>query len=417
MKQIEYMNFRVMWLLRCSIAFVICLLLSSFTNLVYAESPLLTQKQRHVIDTFTTYNGATLKQVQVGWESYGQLNADKSNVILITHYFTGNSHAAGKYHPDNTNTGYWDSIIGPGKAIDTNQYFVISVDSLANLSVYDPNVITTGPATINPDTGKAYGLTFPVVTMRDFVNVQKSVLESLGIQQLHAVVGASMGSMQAIEWASAYPKWVNNIISIIGSVHSDAWTTTALEQWAIPIKLDPLWQQGNYTKDSRPMAGLTASLMFITQIALHPEYINQVGAELSHFALEDKPLNNILSDHAITAWLHDRAASRAAMMDPNHLLYLVRACQLFLTGHGQSLTEGLMNIDANVLFIPANNDLLLMPYHARDAYTQLRKLNAEKSSSHRIQYATLNGPLGHLNGILGINQHAQTISQFLARKD
>lgn len=417
MKQIESLKLRSELTMHCCLVFFIYFLFSGLVNSAYADTSIITKKQRHVIDTFTTFNGTTLKQVQVGWESYGQLNEKKNNVILITHYFTGNSHAAGKYHPDDTSVGYWDNIIGPGKAIDTNQYFVISVDTLANLSVYDPNVITTGPASINPETGKPYGLKFPVVTIRDFVNVQKSVLESLGIHQLHAVVGASMGSMQAIEWASAYPEWVNNIISIIGSVYSDAWTTSALEQWAIPIKLDPLWQEGNYTQSNRPMAGLTASLMFITQIALHPEYFNQIGNQISHSPLEYAPLNNIFADHEITQWLRDRAAARAELMDPNHLLYLVRACQLFLTGHNQSLKNGLMNINANVLFIPADNDLLLMPYHARNAYTQLQNLNTKKLLPQRIEYASLQGPLGHLNGVLNINQHSQTISQFLAMQD
>lgn len=384
-----------------------------------SDSPiLLTTKQRHVIDSFTTFNGQTLKQVNIGWESYGELNHDKSNVILITHYFTGNSHAAGKYHPDDEAFGYWDNIIGSGKAIDTDRYFVISVDTLANISAYDPNVITTGPASINPDTGKPYGLSFPVVTMRDFVNVQKSVLESLGITKLHAVVGASMGSMQAIEWASAYPEWVNNMISVIGSAQSDAWTTTALEQWAIPIKLDPLWQQGQYSKDAPPLEGLTAALMFITQIALHPEYFNQVGQSINHHPLETAPLHDILADHKITQWLYQRAKSRASKMDANHLLYLVRACQLFLTGQGTSLEEGLAKINANVLLIPADDDLLLMPYHARDAYTQLRSNAATKTTTQpNIAYATLQGPYGHLNGVLGIAQHSDTISHFLHQKD
>ena len=381
------------------------------------EQVLLTTKQRHVIDSFTTFNGHTLKQVNIGWESYGNLNQDKSNVILITHYFTGNSHAAGKYHPDDEALGYWDSIIGPGKAIDTNTYFVISVDTLANISAHDPNVITTGPASINPDTGKPYGLSFPVVTIRDFVNVQKSVLEELGITKLHAVVGASMGSMQAIEWASAYPEWVDNVISVIGSVHSDAWTTTALEQWAIPIKLDPLWQQGQYAQNAPPIEGLTAALMFITQIALHPDYFNQVGQTLDHQALEHSPLHDILADHNITQWLYTRAKSRASLMDANHLLYLVRACQLFLTGQGASLEAGLAKVNANVLLIPADNDLLLMPYHARNAYTQLRTNAATKAASNasasKIAYASLQGPYGHLNGLLGISQHSTTIADFL----
>ncbi len=207
----------------------------------------------------------------------GELNDAKDNVILITHYFSGSSHAAGKYAEDDAAPGYWDAIIGPGKAIDTNRFFVVSVDSLANLNAYDENVITTGPATINPDTGKPYGLDFPVVTIRDFVNVQKAVLESLGIEKLHAVVGPSMGSMQALDWAAAYPDWVPRMVSVIGAGQSDAWTTAALEQWAMPIRLDKNWNDGNYTRDAAPNDGLAASLALITQQALHPEYFCYAG--------------------------------------------------------------------------------------------------------------------------------------------
>ena len=372
-----------------------------------APSQLITQKQKHTITNFKTFNGSTIPEVNIGWESYGRLNTNKDNAILITHYFTGTSHAAGKYDPSDENVGYWDSIIGPGKAIDTNKYFVISVDTLANLNINDPNVITTGPASINLKTGIPYGTSFPVLTMRDFVNSQKSVLDALGIETLHAVVGASMGSMQAIEWASAYPEKVNKVLSVIGSVHSDAWSTLALEQWALPIKLDPNWQQGNYYSSQKPEAGLTAALMFITQIALHPEYINTIGQELGHSPLERGPSQSILADHKITKWLNERAAKRAKNMDANHLLYLVRACQLFLTGQQSTLRQGLEKIQAEILFLPAENDLLLMPYHAKNAYEQLKTMNKN------VSITKLKGPLGHLNGISNIAQYHQQIQHFL----
>ena len=114
-----------------------------------------------------TISGRTIKNVRVGWESYGELNADKSNAILICHFFAGTSHAAGKYAASDPLPGYWDAIIGPGKAIDTKKYFVFSSDTLVNLNARDPHVVTTGPASINPDTGRTYGLDFPLVTIRD----------------------------------------------------------------------------------------------------------------------------------------------------------------------------------------------------------------------------------------------------------
>jgi homoserine O-acetyltransferase len=372
------------------------------------QPQLLTQKQVHRIADFTTFNGQSIKEVRLGWESYGELNAGKSNAILITHYFTGTSHAAGKYAASDATSGYWDSIIGPNKAIDTNKFFVVSMDSLANLNVKDKNVITTGPASINPATGDPYGLTFPVITMRDMVNTQKSLLESLGIQKLYAVAGPSMGSMQAIEWATAYPDRVERLISVIGSSFSDAWTTAALEQWAIPIKLDQYWQQGNYYKFQPPTEGLTAALMFITQIALTPDYVNRVGVDIKHQPLEPNPLMDIQARHGINDWLYNRAKERAENMDANSLLYLVRACQLFMAGQKNDLRTGLKQMTAKSLFLPATTDLLLMPYNARNTYKELKEMNKD------TKIAEIQGHLGHLEGVLNIHKHSATIAAFLA---
>ena len=385
-----------------------------FAILLLGSAPtladILVEKQRFEIASFDTFNGQKIKQLAVGWESYGTLNSDKSNVILITHYFTGNSHAAGKYAKDDPAPGYWDALIGPGKAIDTNQFFVISVDTLANLGVYDPHVITTGPASINPDTQKPYGLSFPVVTIRDFVNVQKAVLESLGIEKLHAVIGPSMGSMQAIDWAAAYPEWVPRMISVIGTAQSDAWTTALLEQWAMPIKLDANWNQGNYYQSEPPTAGLIGALMMITQDALSPAFFNQQGAgEMQFQPLEPGPLMDINQNHSIINWLSSRAAARAKNMDANHLLYLVRACQLFIAGHQSTLDQGLSKLKAKVLLLPSSHDMLLMPYQSYEAQSALNKLHKEN------ELILLDGPLGHLEGVLGISQQAKRIREFLAQ--
>ena len=132
---------------------------------------LIVEKKTFEMRSYTTQGGATIKKVKVGWQAAGTLNAERSNAILITHFFSGTSHAFGKYAATDKAAGYWDAIIGPGKAIDTNKYYVISSDTLINLNARAPNVITTGPASINPDTGKPYGMSFPLVTFRDFVNV------------------------------------------------------------------------------------------------------------------------------------------------------------------------------------------------------------------------------------------------------
>jgi homoserine O-acetyltransferase/O-succinyltransferase len=193
------MNALVRWL---------AIVLTLLPGMAFAQTgDLIVEKKTFELPSYTTVAGATVKSVNIGWESAGTLNADKSNAILITHYFSGTSHAFGKYAASDTTAGYWDAIIGPGKPIDTNKYFVLSSDTLVNLNAKASNVVTTGPASINPETGKPYGMTFPVVSIKDFVNVQKALIESLGIRKLRAVAGASMGGLQATSGRRAIPTW------------------------------------------------------------------------------------------------------------------------------------------------------------------------------------------------------------------
>ncbi|MBE92450.1 MAG: homoserine acetyltransferase [Idiomarina sp.] len=363
------------------------------------------EKKTFSMDSYTTHGGETIKDVKVGWESYGTLNEAKDNVVLITHFFSGNSHAAGKYSEDDQQAGYWDSIIGPGKAIDTDKYYVISVDSLVNAYPNLPTVITTGPASINPDTGKPYGLDFPVVTIRDFVNVQKALLEELGVKKLHAVVGASMGSLQAIEWAAAYPDWVERMVSVIGAGSLDAWTIMGLEQWAQAIKLDPNWNGGDYYDGDAPLDGVTMAQAMITHGAMHPEYINQAVPKQE--TLPEKGMESVTNELPAVEWLYSASRARAPLADANHILYLVRANQLFVAGHQDTLKDGLKNISAKTLFLPSSNDLLLMPYMAENTAEQLREMGKE------VQYEEINGPWGHLNGLFSIQQKAELLSEFL----
>src|SRR5437016_8804332 len=179
---------------------VVAVLLCAVPVAARAQSDLIVEKKTFELPSYTTAAGATIKNVRIGWQAAGALNADKSNAILITHFFSGTSHAFGKYAATDKTAGYWDALIGPGKAIDTDKFYVISSDTLVNLNVNAPNVVTTGPASINPDTGKPYGMGFPVVSIKDFVNVQKALIESLGIRKLKAAMGASMGALQVYEW-------------------------------------------------------------------------------------------------------------------------------------------------------------------------------------------------------------------------
>ncbi|HAU05113.1 MULTISPECIES: E22 family MetX-like putative esterase [Pseudoalteromonas] len=366
---------------------------------------MLVEKQHFTTKDFTTVSGVTLEQVDIGWESYGKLNANKDNVILITHYFSGTSHAAGKYKADDALPGYWDAIIGPGKAIDTNKYYVISSDTLVNANWHDENVITTGPASTNPKTGKPYGLDFPVVTITDFVNVQKRLLDSLGITKLHAVMGASMGSFQALEWATRYPDKVERLIHVIGAATMDAWTVAALEKWALPIRLDKNWQQGNYYGKERPLDGLAATMLNITQDAMHPIIYNASFPDFN--VLDEGALKDIRTLPKLNQVLAQRAMARAKTQDANHVLYLVRASQLFTAGMQSDLTTALKNVSAKTLLLPATNDLLLRPENMRTVFDTM------KAAGKDVEISEIEGGWGHLDGIFSIATKAQLISEFL----
>ncbi|KAA1163961.1 E22 family MetX-like putative esterase [Pseudoalteromonas distincta] len=387
------------------IKIILLLFILLLSNAVYSET-ILVKKQHFTTEDFTTVSGATLPKVDVGWESYGKLNKNKDNVILITHYFSGTSHAAGKYRADDALAGYWDALIGPGKAIDTNKYFVISSDTLVNANWHDPNVITTGPASINPKTNKPYGLDFPVVTITDFVEVQKRLLDSLGINKLHAVIGASMGSFQALEWAVRYPEQVERLVHVIGAATMDAWTVSALEKWAMPIRLDKNWQQGNYYNKERPLAGLTATLLNITQDAMHPLIYN---ASFPNFeVLDDGALQDIRTLPKVNQVLEARALAKAKLQDANHVLYLVRASQLFTAGRSANLTDALKKVQAKTLLLPATNDLLLRPENVRKMDSIMDELGKE------VTISEIAGGWGHLDGLFSISPKAQQISEFLA---
>ncbi|SEA08126.1 E22 family MetX-like putative esterase [Alkalimonas amylolytica] len=380
------------------ILFLSALLFSGLTQ------AMLVEKQRFEIAKFTTENGQLIAPVQVGWEAYGQLNEAKDNVILITHFFSGSSHAAGKYSEEDALPGYWDNIIGPGKAIDTDRFYVISVDTLVNANVFDPNVITTGPATINPATGKPWGLDFPVVTIGDFVEVQKALLDSLGIERLYAVIGASMGSFQAIEWATRYPERVERLVPVIGTAFIDAWAAVRLERWAYPIKADPAWKNGDYYATGQPTEGLITALSYIIQDAVYPTGFNlRYPAPFTDAA----PHQDIRASFSAWQQLREHAAVRAAYQDANHILYLVRASQLFRAGMGDNWQAALKRVQARTLLLPATGDQLLLPQMSRTTQQALEAAGKE------VHYHEIPGIWGHLDGVVGMPAVAEVLSEFL----
>lgn len=365
------------------------------------------EKKVFALSSYTTVGGQTIKNVRVGYETYGKLSPNKDNVILIAHFFSGNSHAAGKYKPWDAAPGYWDGIIGSGRPIDTDKFFVISSDTLVNLNVKDPNTVTTGPASINPETGKPYGMSFPIVTIRDFVNVQKALLDSLGIQKLRAVTGASMGAIQSFEWAAAYPDMVERIVPVIGAAELEAYAIGWTNIWAAPILLDPKWNKGDYYGKDEPTEGLAQALKIVTLHARHYGWAAKTFGR--KWAVADKdPAKGWDNKFAIEDTLDKAGAARAKVSDANSFLYLVKANQLFVAGHKGSLEEGLKDIKAKVLLLPAQSDLLLFPDYSKRAMELLKK------HGKRVEYLEIEGDGGHLDGVLAVGKVGDAIRKFLA---
>ena len=361
------------------------LIILVLTGCAHAYDQLVTKEEFH-LPSYVTESGVVIKNVVAGYESYGKLNADKSNVILIAHFFSGNSHAAGKYTPNDIAPGYWDSIIGPGKALDTNKYFIISSDCLVNLGVPDPYVRTTGPASINPDTGKPYGMTFPKIKVTDFVRVQKKLLESLGIEKLYAVVGASGGAAQSLEWAARYPESVPRVIAVVPpglSIHP--YDVALLHRWSNPIMLDAAWNNGNYDMNSPvPLRGLVESMKQIT---------------LSSVYLDFGPRN---ADD-MEAFLEARAVARAKLTDANSLIYTARAMMSY---NIEAIAD---NIQAEILFVPAEKDTVFPPEIAEDAREKLCSMG----KSAEVHVMKTRG--GHIDGLLGVAGANDAMAAFLER--
>jgi len=204
-------------------------------------------------------SGASLFPVQVAYETYGTLNHEKSNAILVCHALTGDAHAAG-HHGDESRPGWWEGVIGPGKAFDTSRYFVICSNVLGGCKG------TTGPASIDPNTGKPYGISFPVVTIRDMVNVQKALIEHLGISQLFAVAGGSMGGMQVLQWTVSYPSMVRKAVAIAATGSSTPQQIAFNEVGRKAITSDPAWNGGDYYGKERPVKGLSLARMVAHQV-------------------------------------------------------------------------------------------------------------------------------------------------------
>src|SRR5512133_3963730 len=283
-------------------------------------------------------SGRILAPITLVYETYGTLNPDASNAILVAHAWTGNAHLAGKLSADDTKPGWWDTIVGPGKLLDTDRYFVIC-----------PNVIgscygSTGPASINPKTGKRYNLSFPVITVRDMVRAQALLLDHLGIRKLVTVLGGSMGGMQALEWGTQFPDRVSSVIALATTPapSPQAISLNAVARWA--IFNDPDWKKGEYRKnpkDGLALARGIGHITFLSDESMQSKFGRRYSAKDGFF--------DFFGKFEVERYLNYNGYNFVDRFDTNSFLYLAKALDLYDVALGyESMKEALSQIVAPV---------------------------------------------------------------------
>jgi homoserine O-acetyltransferase/O-succinyltransferase len=313
--------------------------------------------------TFTAYgfrlqSGRVLPEMTLAYETYGRPAADGRNAILITHGFTSSGHAAGKYSPSDASPGWWDGLIGPGKAIDTNRYFVVSSNMLG--SSYG----STAPASIDPATGKRYGPDFPAITVRDIVDAQRLLLAALGVTHLVAVAGPSYGGFQAFQWAVTYPDFMLGIVPVVTQPKARVSSTTALtDRFAKDLNWNGGW---HYDR-----GGIVATLT-----ELRYETLLRYGANEMYAATYPDQAQR-------EAFIRQRAEAWAREFDPNSMVTLRRALETFDT------EPELGKIRAKVLYVLSRTDGLFPPSIAPDVMDKLAKAGVD------AKYVEIDSDFGH----------------------
>ena len=318
-------------------------------------------------------SGKVLKEVTVAYETYGELNKDKSNAILICHALTGDAHAAG-WHDGDKKPGWWEIIIGPGKALDTEKYFIICSNVLGGCKG------TTGPSSINPDTGKEYGIEFPVVTIKDMVNVQKKLIDSFGIDQLYAVIGGSMGGMQVLQWMVSYPSMMKKAVPMATSAMSSPQQIAFNAVGRQSIFSDPDWNNGNYYETGKiPRNGLSIARMIahITYLSDESMYI-KFGRDLQD---KDEISYDLSMDFQVESYLKYQGESFVKRFDANSYLYITKAVDLFDLSVNNSLIDGFKDIEAKVEVISVDSDWLYPTEQSTEIVTALNANDVEVSFS------------------------------------
>ena len=348
----------------------------------------------------TLKSGLKLGPITIAYETYGQLNADKSNAILICHTLTSDAHAAG-YHAGDKKPGWWDDMIGPNKAFDTNKYCMISINVLGSCKG------STGPASINPATGKPYGLSFPIVTIEDMVAAQKLLIDHLGIKKLFSISGGSMGGLQALIWAVYYPAYVHSAIPIATNYRHTAQQIALHEVGRQAIMSDPDWLNGDYYGKSIPAKGLALARMIghITYMS-DKSMDEKFGRKLIG---KEKLGYDFSHDFEVENYLKYRASNFVQRFDANSYLYISKALDYFDLSEDGDLATKFKSITAHFLVISFTSDWLYPAYQSKDM------VRALKANDLDVSDCEINSSYGHDAFLVEVESQSKLIHHFLNR--
>ena len=337
----------------------------------------------HFNEPLTLKSGQVLPQFNLIYETYGELNADKSNAVLICHALSGHHHVAGKHHEDDKNPGWWDNLIGPGKPLDTNKFFVIGLNNLGGCHG------SSGPLSTNPDTDRPWGATFPIVTVEDWVNSQARLADFLGIKQLAAVLGGSLGGMQALQWAIAYPERMRHALVIASAPNLTAQNIAFNEVARQAIITDPEFYDGDYFNHGvLPRRGLR-----IARMLGHITYLSDdaMGAKFGRKLRDGNIKYGFDVEFEMESYLRYQGDKFAGEFDANTYLRMTRALDYFDPAfeYGGDLSAALSKVTADFLVVSFTSDWRFSPARSREIVKAL--LDNELS----VSYAEVTAAHGH----------------------
>jgi homoserine O-acetyltransferase len=349
---------------------------------------------------FALLSGQSLSVLEIGYETYGRLNADASNAILICHALTGDQHVA-SLNPRTGKPGWWPRLVGPGLPIDPERHFIIASNVLGGCSG------SSGPGSIDPATGQRYAMHFPVITIRDMVRAQALLLDHLGVGVLQAVVGGSMGGMQALDWAVAFPDRVRSVVAIASAARHSAQNIAFHEVGRQAIMADPNWAGGDYPVDRPPAAGLA-----VARMAAHITYLSEEGltAKFGRRLQNREALGfGFDAEFQVESYLRHQGLAFTERFDANSYLYITRALDYFdlAAPHGGQLALAFAGTRTRFAVISFTSDWL---YPTAEARRVVRALNAAGAA---VSFVELESPFGHDAFLLEAPEMNRVVDGFL----